>query len=227
MKIFTRIMKTKCLLGMAILAFFMLGVNQARAGEMKSFPVEMVKFTVGMVAAFSIHESSHLMVAEITDTDLEWKSGNINQPIGFNEESRNNDVGIALLSSGLTSQVIGSEVILRSEKINKNGTFIRGMMAWNIINPISYAIDYWFIHRSNFKDGNSYKGDIQGIEHYADQKSANGFAASMVALSVFQGYRFIQTQSWAPAKMKTGLHSMSFDPLSSSTGFLLSYKIKF
>ena len=227
MTVFTGLMPRKCLLLLAVLAFILFGVYPAGAGEMKVSPSGFAKFVTGIVAAFSIHETSHLLVAEITNTDLEWKSGNINQPIGFDEESRNDDVGVALLSSGLLSQVIGSEVVLRSEKIDKNGSFIRGMMAWNILNPISYAVDYWFIHRSNYKDGNSYQGDIQGIEHYADKKSANGFAASMVALSVFQGYRFVKTQSWAPGKMKNDMHSLRFDPLTSSKGFLLSYNIKF
>ncbi len=214
------------LIGIAVLFLSFVETPQACAGEVAPNSVAVLKFASGVVAAFSIHEASHLLVAEIADSELHFKSGNINQPIGFTEESKSDEDALALLSAGLISQIVGSEVILQTDNIDKNVSFIRGMMAWNILNPISYAVDYWFIHRSNFNKRNSYSGDIQGIENYSSEQTANGFAISMVALSIFQGYRFVKTQSWAPEKFKKKSHDMTFESLPSK-GFLLAYKIKF
>jgi hypothetical protein len=56
------------------------------------------------------------------------------------------------------------------------------MKAWNIINPIVYALDYWFLHIANDSSANSFQGDIKGIEHYSSKETANIFAGSMEAL---------------------------------------------
>ena len=127
----------------------------------------------------------------MTGTDIDREVGNYNQPIGFTEKAENDTDGIIVNSAGLVSQAIGSEIILQVDRIDKNGNFVRGMMTWNILNPIFYALDYWFIHISNDSTGDGgYQGDIKGIEHYSSQKSANVFAASMVAIAGIQGYRF-------------------------------------
>ena len=128
---------------------------------------------------------------KMTGTDIDREVGNYNQHTGFTEKAENDTDGIIVNSAGLVSQAIGSEIILQVDRIDKNGNFVRGMMTWNILNPIFYALDYWFIHISNDSTGDGgYQGDIKGIEHYSSQKSANVFAASMVAIAGIQGYRF-------------------------------------
>ncbi len=184
------------------------------------------KFSAGIVSAFMIHEGSHLLVAEVTDTDIEWETGNYNQPIAFTTQTDNDTKGVALYSAGLTSQVIGSEVILRVDRIDKNDAFVRGMMAWNIINPILYSLDYWLFRKSNQENGNQFQGDIEGIEFHSSETAANLFAASMVTIASVQGYRFLKTQTWAPDWLKNENHSLNFMPQKSG-GFLLTYEITF
>jgi hypothetical protein len=169
-------------------------------------------FSAGMVAAFSIHEAAHATVAEMTGTELDWEMGNYNQPIAFTGSVDSDSDGRALYSAGLISQVIGSEVILQSKSIDKNTAFTRGMMAWNIINPIMYSLDYWYIRRSNQRNGNRFQGDIEGIEYYSNKQTANGFAISMVGVATFQGYRFLKTQTWAPDWLKSKAYDLSFVP---------------
>lgn len=111
-------------------------------------------------------------MAAITDTKVSWEIGTYNQPIGFTEEAKSNDKGVAVYSAGLLSQVIAAEFILQADKIDKNESFIRGLMAWNVINAVSYALDYWLFRITNKGNGNNYQGDLKGIEHYAHEALA-------------------------------------------------------
>lgn len=188
---------------------------------------EVLKFSTGVVSAFMIHEGAHYLAAEITGTDMDWELGNYNQPIGFTEHADSDTDGVVVNSAGLVSQVIGSEIILDVDRIDKNNNFVRGMMTWNILNPIFYALDYWFIHKTNKNTGNGgYQGDIKGIEHYSSEQSANIFAASMMAIAGIQGYRFLKTQDWAPDWLRGESRSLSFAPVPSGGG-LFSYTIRF
>lgn len=184
-----RVKYVMILIALIIIAF---RVTWASAAEKDITSSSVLKFSAGIVAAFSIHEGAHALVAELTDTDMDWEIGNYNQPIAFTEHANSDAKGAAINSAGLLSQAIGSEIILQSDKIDKNDAFVRGMMAWNIVNPILYALDYWFFHRSNKENGNTYQGDIQGVEHYTNEPTAHGFALSMTAVAAFQGYRFLK-----------------------------------
>lgn len=200
--------------------------GQSFADETEITMLSVFKFAGGVASAFMIHEGAHFAVAKITGTHLDWEVGNYNQPLAFTENAKNDSDGVAVYSAGLVAQVLGSEIILDVDRINKNDAFIRGMMAWNIINPIMYALDYWFIHISNDRNGDSYQGDLQGIEHYSSERTANIFAASMAALATLQGYRFLKTQSWAPEWIKDNTHNLQFMHTPDG-GFSLGLKIDF
>ncbi|MEJ2098563.1 MAG: hypothetical protein P8X68_01140 [Desulfobacterales bacterium] len=188
---------------------------------------EVLKFSGGIVSAFMIHEGAHYLAGQMTGTDLDWELGNYNQPLSFTEHAQNDTDGVIVNSAGLVSQAIGSEIILQVDRINKNDNFVRGMMIWNILNPIFYALDYWFIHITNHSTGDGgYQGDIKGIEHYSSQTSANVFAGSMVAIAGIQGFRFLKTQTWAADWFNDESHSLSFAPVQSG-GCLFSYTIRF
>lgn len=200
--------------------------NKAFCDEAPITIGSLFKFAGGAVSAFMIHEGAHFMAAEITNTNLGWEVGNYNQPLAFTENAKSDSDGLAVYAAGLTVQVVGSEIILNVDKINKNDAFVRGMMAWNIINPILYALDYWFIHISNDTNGATFQGDIQGIEHYSSERTANIFAGSMVALATIQGYRFLKTQSWAPAWIKDKSQNLHFANTSDG-GLFLGLRIDF
>lgn len=217
------------LIGVLILTIFMLSANLARCEEYRDFRdrmVSMLKYSAGFASGFMIHEGAHLLAAEATGTDMDWELGNYNQPLAFTEEADDDTDGLIINSAGLVTQAIGAEIILQVDSIDKNDDFVRGMMYWNILNPIFYALDYWFIHHTNSTNGDSYQGDIQGIEHYSDERTANIFAASMVAIAGIQGYRFLKTQDWAADWFNDEAHSLSFAPTPSG-GFSFSYTINF
>ena len=190
-------------------------MTPASAAEEDMTYISVLKFYGGIAVAFSIHEGAHALVAALTDTDMDWEIGNYNQPLAFTEHAGSDENGAAINSAGLLCQAVGGEIILQADRIDKNDDFVRGMMAWNIVNPISYALDYWFIRRTNQRNGNTYQGDIEGVEYYTNEPTAHGFALSMAAIAAFQGYRFLKTQSWAPDWLKGKSYSVNFGALPS------------
>ena len=186
----------------------------------------MLKYSAGVFCAFMIHEGAHLVAAEATGTSIDWELGNYNQPLAYTEEADNDTDGLIINSAGLVAQAVGAEIILQVDSIDKNDDFVRGMMYWNILNPIFYALDYWFINITNDETADGYQGDIQGIEHYSDEKTANMFAASMLAVAGIQGYRFLKIQDWAPDWLKDEAQNLNFAPVRSG-GVSFSYTINF
>lgn len=184
-------------IAVCILLMTALPAHQALA-EQEGIVLGFFKFTAGVISAYALHETGHAVAAGITDTKLDWGVGTYNQPLGFTERAENDSAGRLVHASGLTTQLIVSEVILQAESIDKNDNFVRGMMAWNVLNPIIYAMDYWFIRSTNIEEDNFYQGDIEGFEHYSSERTANLFAGAVAVLAAFQGYRYLKTQNWAP-----------------------------
>ena len=209
----------------AFLSMSILGLNKATAEERLTFK-SVVKFSGGIIAGFMIHEAGHALAGVLTGTDMNWECGDINQPIKFTEEADSDAKGFFINSAGFITQAASGEIILRYDKIDKNDAFVRGWMTWNILNPIFYAVDYLFIEKTNQINGNTYMGDLAGIEHYTNETVANLFAAGIVAVAVSQGYRFLKTQSWAPDWLKGNSHGVSFAPLHSG-GIAMAYKFAF
>jgi hypothetical protein len=217
---------SRTIISAAALFFFGLMPSYASAIEGGQALVSVLKFSTGIASAFLIHEGSHALVAQLTNTDMHWETGTFNQPIAFTENANTDSKGWAINSAGLISQAAGAEIILQVDKIDKNDAFVRGMMTWDILNPILYSLDYWVFHSTNKINGNNYQGDLAGIEHYSNKATADGFALSMSAIAVFQGYRFLKTQSWAPEWLKDTSRSMSLAPLPSG-GFIIGYNLEF
>lgn len=203
-----------------------LGCLPASAGEALEEEFSALKFAGGILAAYTLHEGGHMLAAAITGTSMSWEAGTYNQPLGFTENAQTDGAGVAVHSAGLIAQALSGEVILQTDRIDKNDDVIRGMMAWNIVNPIVYALDYFFIHRANQSEEGSFQGDIKGVEHYGNESLANGFALSMAAMAAFQGYRFLETQTWAPPWVQSETHHLSIAPLDSG-GFVLGFHYHF
>jgi len=210
-----------------VVAFFAFLLHPAPASADEDLTaLSVLKFFAGMASAAVIHEGAHAVAAEVTGTSISWEAGNYNQPIAFTTGEMSSSQGFAVYSAGLLAQAATAEIILDVDRIDKNDAFVRGMMAWNIINPILYALDYWVIRRSNQENGRTFQGDIEGIEHYSGEAAANAFAASMAALAAFQGYRFLKTQEWAPDWVKSDKHAVKMAPCPSG-GFVLAYEFRF
>ncbi|MCK5127614.1 MAG: hypothetical protein KAR42_15260 [candidate division Zixibacteria bacterium] len=199
---------------------FLFNLSIARAEDI-TFG-SLLKFSSGIITSFMIHESAHAFTADLNGIDLNWHTGTYDQPLTFTVYNICDSDGGLLYSSGLISQIVGSEIILRSKKIDKNSAYIRGMMAWNIINPISYSLNHKFIKHSNREAGNQFQGDIEGVGYYSSDSTANRFAIVMTGLAVYQGSRYLKTQDW----FKGDSHSLSFG-IQPSGGVGFNYKFWF
>jgi len=214
------------LLPFICLTFLLSPFPATGAEEDEGWSLSVLKFAGGLASGALIHEGSHALVAGLTGTRLTWEVGTYNQPIGFTDHAQSDAKGLAIYSAGFISQAAGAEIILQVDGINKNDDYVRGMMAWNVMNPILYSLDYWFIHRTNKKGVSSYQGDLQGIENYSNQTTANVLAASFSAIALLQGYRFLKTQSWAPDWLKGESHRLGFTPLRAG-GLVMTYQFRF
>lgn len=214
------------ILGLSVLLALLVQPTYAKAEENVLTAGSVMKYTAGIVTSMLVHEGSHALVGGLTGTHLNWETGTYNQPIGFTDHANSDAKGVAIYSAGLISQAMSGEIILDVDKINKNDAFVRGMMTWNILNPILYSLDYWLFHISNQKNGSKYQGDLTGIEHYSNASVANGFALSMSAIAVFQGYRFLNAQTWAPDWLKSNFNNVGLSPIRSG-GFMLTFKCAF
>ncbi len=228
---FNRFRNSKILRGLWIelLIFGLLVISGSQAvaepAKNESLLLSMTKFTTGVVTAYTLHEVGHLAAARLTNTDIEFGVGRYNQPIGFTENAESDSAGAILHASGLVTQTLVSEVILQSDSIDNNDSFVRGMMFWNIVNPIIYALDYWVLRRTNQEHADSYQGDIEGFENYTDESSANVFAGIMALVAAYQGYRYVKTQTWAPDWIKNDKVQFACQPL--NQGALLSVQYRF
>lgn len=223
--------------GSLVLLLLLLSYIPAAAGEpvTATGPVETTDvyswsgaalgFGAGILAAYALHEGAHWAAAGITGTDLEWESGTYNQPLGFTEDADSDTNGAVLHGAGLAGQALCGEVILALDSINKTHPVVRGMMFWNVANPVIYAIDYWFLHISNRIDAEGYQGDLAGIEHYAGKDVANTFAAATLSLALWQGYRFWKVQEKAPSPSANGFQ-LGIAPTSQG-GAMITFRIPF
>lgn len=210
----------------AICFFLALPAAGGQAAD-ESVGFSILKFGGGIVSAFMIHEAAHELVALATGTEMSWRAGDINQPLTFTEKSTNRGAGFLISSAGLITQAAGAEIILQYDGIDKNDSFVRGMMFWNILNPITYVIDYWFLQRTNSASNGCYQGDLRGVQQYTDRATADVFSVTLLAVAAFQGYRYARTQSWAPEWLKAKeLENVGLAPLPSG-GALLSYTCEF
>lgn len=199
-------------LAILVLVIFWQNPVLAHPTEDEPASLSVLKFATGMISAYALHETGHALAANLTGTKLEWGLGTYNQPLGFTEHAENDNAGMLVHGAGLTTQVISSEIILQSDSVDKNDSFVRGMMLWNIINPVIYALDYWVIKKTNAEEGGFYQGDLKGFEHYSNAPTGNGFAALMAGIAIFQGYRFVKTQDWAPHWIAGNTLQLNFKP---------------
>ena len=175
------------------------GPGAARGADLS----EAAGFLSGAVTAFGIHEGGHAAAAALTGTHIRWGVCRDGQLVGFRESrAASRWSGVGLYSAGLVAQEVTSEVILRSH-VDRSRPFVRGVMAWNVANPISYAANFWLF---------SGRGDLSGIANYSGRRTANLVAAGLVAVAVWQGVRFFGDASSLPKWMADGSVNLTASP---------------
>ena len=91
-------------IGTALCIIFVWGINGANARDDSFEYGSLMKFGGEVVSGFLIHEGAHAAAGRLTGTSMDWKSGDINQPMAFEEHSSSDDKGLAINSAGLLVQ---------------------------------------------------------------------------------------------------------------------------
>ncbi len=219
---------TKVIARISFLMFviFVLPTTTANAGDDGPSILSILKFSAGIAASMAVHEGAHALTAGVTNTRMDWRLGTYNQILGYSEYSRNSNDALAINSAGLIVQAISTEVILRSSKIDKNSDFTRGLLAYNIFNTFSYVLDYYIIRRTNQRNGIYYQGDLEGIKKFSNATTVNLFALALTAVSIFQGYRFLKSQTFAPDWLTGKKRGLTYN-LQPSGGLLITCTQRF
>ncbi len=211
-----------------VIAIIVLNVQHAQASgkSVINTSVEILKFTAGAITAYALHEGSHALVAEATDTELTWRYNDLNIPSEFHMTPEKDSDGVIVHMSGLITEAISSEIILRKDSIDKNNNFVRGLMSWNIGNGAIYSTTY--LLKGHDEKELEYKGDIQSIEFYSNKNTATCFALSTLAIVAVNSYRFLKTQSWLHYKNRFNVNiPVIFLVPTSNNGFMLEYRKSF
>lgn len=186
-------------------------------GAVASSSKELAKFGAGIITAYTLHEVGHVVAGCATGTDLDWGIGTYNQPLGFEEHDDKGHSGAIVNASGLLTQLLVSDYILSTDSVDLRDSYTRGVMAWNIINPILYALDYWVIRRTNRIEGGrggEYRGDLAGVEYHLGRDWGNGLSAFVSVMAIYQGCEFVKRQGWKGGEgeeEQTSLHGKGLD----------------
>lgn len=192
-----------------------------------------VKFAAGVLTSYiAVHEGGHVLSAYLTDTRLDWEAGTYGQPIAFKEHARGDSRGALVNASGLLAQLSVNRYLLGSDTVDREDYFIQGLIWWNLVNPIVYALDYWWLHNTNDigTDG-TYRGDIAGIERYKGKGTAHAFTACVAAAALFQAWEYMTQSDKVPVPLPESHsivgsgHSLDLQPVRS--GIALMYTFKF
>ncbi len=116
-----------------------------------AFAFDYLKFALGVGSGYVIHEAAHQAVAEVNGTPFKWQKGFGSTWVTSNNTS--NSERYELASAGLASQVLSTEIILNTKDIPKDNEYVIGLLAFNVINALLYAVDDGILHpNDNYGD---------------------------------------------------------------------------
>jgi len=117
-------------------------------------------FTAGFVSGLAFHELGHEIIARHENADIEWNSTNWYVSNAKSSELRN------ISTAGFAMQVLSTEVILRSESIPKDSSYVLGWLMYNIVTQITYPLQNE-LSSSGYKDLDTYEkngGNVKVLE---------------------------------------------------------------
>lgn len=175
-----------------ILVFYVLiGVRMASADDFINGFDDCLEAMAGVFSGYILHEGGHFFMGKLTNTDMDWHLNNWRNPITYTEYADNPRDAALVHASGIVTSLTASEIILRSESIDKRRPYVMGMMFYNVVNPILYAIDYKLLNRWNYRDSDGCHGDLECIENYTGHTKGNVFAYGTAFIAAIQGWRYI------------------------------------
>jgi len=130
-------------------------------------------FTAGVASGFVFHELGHYAMAQAEGVDIHWLGDSWWVPEASASEHRN------ISAAGFGAQVLSTEVILRTDRIPKDNSYVLGWLAYNIANQILYPL------RNEFSPNGH--GDLATYEKYGGNVEV--LEIGLVAHAIWSFYR--------------------------------------
>ena len=138
-------------------------------------------YSSGWLAGFLSHELGHVGAAKLMG--VKTKCSNILDP-RLNHHSNSNRKLRIIDSGGFDAEIISSEIILGIDAIPKNNPFFIGWLAFDVVNPIYYAL---------IDKAQSGHGDMESFRR--NGVNTNFVKIAMLAHSALSVYRFFEKPS--------------------------------
>lgn len=153
---------------------------------------DVAKFFGGGVTGLGIHEGSHYIAANTQGMKPKYRLDNPTE-IKYDEYEDKKDSQKRLVSSaGLVGQIIATEVILNTEKIPKDDSYVLGILAFTIGNNLRYGL---FPNlRGKEKRDIEEKSDIERLDKVGIKKEYAQTA--LIAHSAFSIYRLMKNKDF-------------------------------
>ncbi len=127
----------------------------------------------GIVTGFMFHELGHQVVAKLEDVETEWDN------LKWETFDASKSQVRRISTAGFAFQVLSSEVILRTDAIPKDSSFVLCWLGFNIINQITYPL-------KNELSSDGY-GDIGNYEKHGGK--VEHLEIGLIAHAVWSFYR--------------------------------------
>lgn len=92
-------------------------------------------FGGGLIAGCVFHEGGHQVAAWYEDVNISWSGTNWS----YDRDIKDREQAV-IGSAGLLVDAIGQNIILGVDAIPKDNSFVLGVLAWEILNPITYTL---------------------------------------------------------------------------------------
>jgi len=159
----------------AILA--MISVTTPAHADWKDSVRDGFLFATGIVASFAIHEAGHALAARYYGEKLDWHGSGFDSEWSCRYPCRN--IEQVAIAGNLSTSIVG-EALLYLPNEYRHTPFVDGMQAFNMVNPISYAI-------KNAREDDGY-GDYRNVDESIQ------IALAIHAASI--GYRQFSERLW-------------------------------
>lgn len=147
---------------------------------------DLAKFSAGLATGLGIHEGSHYVVAKTQGMDPEY---DFKHPTSISYKkytSKKNNEKAIVSGAGLVSQTLATEVILNTEKIPKDNSYVLGILAFSIGDNLRYGL-FPNLRGKELSDVNHL--DKAGIKKEYVQ-------GALIAHSIFSLYRLIKNKDF-------------------------------
>lgn len=149
-------MKTAKTFFLAVIAVvFLFSSTTFAEGEFWNLTKKATSFLAGVGTGYVIHEAGHHVMANELGEDISWSQQNKGICWWVEDSSSSNLRKIAL--AGFGADVLGSNIIMGTKRIPKDNSYVLGILAFELINPLLYIASHELGSEQKYDDLRCYE----------------------------------------------------------------------